>query len=521
MTDVPLDGSPASRAIFDSGDSERTSLRQWITDLCGTAALLTLLLGCSRAGEQAALPAIAAIRSRDLAPIVLITLDTTRRDHLGCYGYFRDTSPCIDALAAESVVFDRAVATMANTLPSHMSMMTGLYAYQHGVEGNLPPGQKELDARPASTWAPSVLAGMGYETAAFLSSLVLGPSTGMQQGFDVFDVEQSARRKGAETTDLALRWLAQRTDRPFFLWIHLFDPHEPNTPAAPYAEMFASDARLDVEIEARHIHPERLASIESKGGLCRMLFPALLPRLADDQELELPTIDRECIRDLLNRYDGDVRYTDDCVGRIIAALKHAELWERAVVAVVGDHGQSLGQHDWLTHGRFTNENLLVPMIVHFPQNLVEQPARVRSTVSTIDLFPTIFARFEHEALRGFLAETEGRDALSPSFARAVALAQETTRLMRDGTPGREYALISDRWRYERHSDAPARLYDLAADPHAEQDVSASNAERSAEFKSILEILVARRPYGPRAGARSSKPPAELLDALKELGYAGD
>ena len=486
-----------------------------------SAALLALVLGCGDGSERAADSPTASPGSRELAPIVLITLDTTRRDHLGCYGYFRDTTPHIDALAAQSVVFDRAVATMANTLPSHMSMMTGLYPHQHGVEWNLPPGRGQLDARPASTWLPSVLGGMGYDTAAFVSSLVVGPDTGMQQGFGIFDAEQSARRKGADTTDLALRWLAQRTDRPFFLWVHLFDPHEPNTPATPYAEMFVSDARLDQEIDARHIHPERLASVESKGGLCRMLFPALLPRLADDQQLQLPTIDRECIRDLFNRYDADLRYTDDCVGRIIAALKEHDLWGRAIVAVVGDHGQSLGQHDWLTHGRFTNENILVPMIVHFPRGMVEQPGHVPSTVSTIDLLPTILARFEHAALSEFLRSTEGRDVLSSGYAHTAALAQELGRQTRVAASDGKYALISTRWRYERGGDSPARLYDLAVDPQAEQDVSASHAERCTEFEAALAGLLARRPVKLSIPPSASKPSSERLEALKALGYAGD
>lgn len=507
--------------MFDSCDSEHRLPRRRIAGCGGATALLALALGCGDAGEKAAAPATASNRSRELSPIILITLDTTRRDHLGCYGYFRDTTPHIDALAAASVVFDRAVATMASTLPSHMSMMTGLYVHQHGVEWNLPPGQTELEARPASTWAPSVLAGMGYDTAAFVSSLVVGPDTGIQQGFGVFDAEQSPRRRGADTTDLALRWLAQRTDRPFFLWIHIFDPHEPNTPAAPYAEMFASDARLDQEIDARHIHPERLASIESKGGLCRMLFPELLTQLGDDPQLELPTVDRECIRDLFNRYDADVRYTDECVGRIIAALKQGGWWERATLAVVADHGQSLGQHDWLTHGRLTNENILVPMIVHFPQGMVEQPARLHPTVSTIDLFPTILARFEHPALRGFLESTEGRDALSSDFARTCALAQQFARMPQGSALGREYALITDRWRYERGGDSSARLYDLAADPHAEHDVSSSHVELSTEFEGVLTSLLARRPSAPSAGSGSSKTSPEHLDALRKLGYAGD
>ncbi len=458
----------------------------------------------------------ARIRSRDLRPIVLITLDTLRRDHLGCYGYFRDTSPSIDAFAAESVRFDRAVAAAPTTLPSHMSIMTGLFVHQHGVIGNHPSGRPTLEAQASSTWVPSILSGVGYESAAFVSARVLGPETGMSHGFAVFDAP-IARRKGVETTDLALKWIAERTERPFFLWVHLFDPHEPNAPPSPYAEMFTSDPRLDAEIDARAIHPERIAANETKGGICRVLFPDLLPRLAEDPALEIPPIDRASIRDLMNRYDGDVRSTDDCVGRIVESLKQHGLWERAIVAIVGDHGQSLGQNDWLTHGRITNENLLVPMMVHFPREMLPQPVVVASTASTIDLFPTILGAFEHEALQSFVKAGEGSDVFDKGMSRTFAIAQGALRKT-DTRPAGAVTLIGDRWRYEDTGDG-RRLYDLASDPNAEHDVSASNADRAAEFKATLADLLVRR--AKPLPERPSPPSREHHEALKALGYAGD
>jgi arylsulfatase A-like enzyme len=477
-------------------------------------ALLAFAAACERAPAPQAIDA--RVRSRELHPIVLITLDTTRRDHLGCYGYFRDTTPAIDAFAAESVRFDRAVATAAMTLPSHLSMFTGLYVHQHGVPSNLPRGRAALDAQEPSSWVPSVLSSAGYDTAAFVGALVVGPETGMSQGFDVFDVLQGPRRKGADTADVALRWLGERSERPFFLWIHLFDPHEPNTPEPQYASLFTRSARLDAEIDARGIHPERLSG-GAKGELCRMLFPDLLERLAQDPDLELPPIDRARIADLMNRYDADVRYTDDCVKRILDALKERGLFDRAVVAIVGDHGQSLGQNDWLSHGRITNENLLVPMLVHFPREVLPQPAIVSGTTSTIDLFPTIFGAFEHESLRRFVESTEGRDVFAPGFERKHALAQGALDES-DTRPGGAVALISDRWRYVDDGNRAARLYDLAADPNAQQDVSASNAELCARFKADLDELLARR---AKEIVRPSKTSKEHRQALKNLGYAGD
>ncbi len=476
-------------------------------------ALLLFAVACDRAPQRIA----ERTRSRELCPIVLVTLDTTRRDHLGCYGYFRDTTPAIDALAADAVRFDRAVATAPVTLPSHLSMFTGLFVHQHGVLSNLPRGRSALDAQEPTGWVPSLLSSAGYDTAAFVSALVVGPETGMAQGFDVFDVLHGARRKGADTTELALRWLGERTDRPFFLWIHLFDPHEPNTPEAPYASMFTGDARLDAEIDARGIRPERLSASGPKGELCRMLFPDLLASLATDAELELPKIDRATIGDLMNRYDADLRYTDDCVKRIVDALKERGLYDRSIVAIVGDHGQSLGQNDWLSHARVTNENLFVPMIVRFPEEMVPQPLVVSRTVSTADLFPTILGAFEDEGLRRFAADAEGSDVFDARGERPFALAQGGLDASRDGPTG-TFVLIDDRWRLEDSREDAPRLYDLASDPLAQHDVSATNEKSVARLQATLSSWLARRAQPPQ---RPSETSPEHRKALKDLGYAGE
>jgi arylsulfatase A-like enzyme len=298
--------------------------------------------------------------------------------------------------------------------------------------------------------------------------------------------------------------------------VHLFDPHEPNTPEPPYAGMFTSDARLDAEIDARDIHPERLAADETKGGLCRMLFPDLLPALADNQDLELPTIDRERIRDLMNRYDADVRYMDDCVGRILAELKERAVLDRAIVAIVGDHGQSLGQHDWLTHGRITNENLFVPMIVRFPREMRPQPLAITGTVSTIDLFPMILGAIEHDAFDAFVQQCEGRDVLERG-PREFAIAQGG--LTGTGEPPTgAFALIDDRWRYEDSGESPPKLFDLSADPNAKHEVSAVNPESVAKCKATLSECLARRAQEIQRPSSTSK---EHQRALKDLGYAGD
>lgn len=497
------------------------------------------IAACSRdtapAAPQGASPARAPFAK---PPIVLITLDTLRRDHLGCYGYFRPTSPHLDALAAESIVFDRAVATMASTLPSHVSIMTGLYPHQHGIEENSLAVATPFRPTPECRTVAQFASLAGYDTAAFVSALVVGPATGIQSGFGTFEFPKAARRRGEETVRRALEWLDGAHEKPFFLWIHLFDPHEPNVPPPAFAKRFRADEKLDALIDARRIHPERLTENGSRTSVCRILYPQLLTQLQKDKDFEPPAPDRAAVRDLLDRYDADVAYTDECVGRVLDHLRARGLSERAVVAVVADHGQSLGQHDWLGHGRITNENVCVPMIVRFPSQLapgLRAPRRVAETVSLVDLFPTIVSHTNDPAWKPFLDQAEGSDRLAPDSSVPpdpnrpstphFALAQETTRPLAGAEPGREFALFTDRdggtWRFVRRGTSAPSLFDLHVDPDAYDDIAASHAQTVEELGRALDTLLARRRATTRAAEAPTPAAHELQKALKDLGYTGD
>lgn len=507
-TECARGASPSSRAV-------RT--------LCALAASL-LATACSNEHAPAT-NAQAPRAALSRPPIVLITLDTLRRDHLGCYGHFRATSPHLDALAADAIVFDRAVATMASTLPSHLSMLTGLYPHQHGIEENSLAVAAPFRPTPGCQTVAQFASAAGYETAAFVSALVVGPATGIQAGFATFDFPQAARRRGEETVRRALEWLDGAHEKPFFLWIHLFDPHEPNAPPPAFASRFRTDEKLEALLDARRIRPERLTENGSRTSVCRILFPTLVQRALKDPSFQPPAPDRAAVLELYNRYDGDVAYTDDCVGRVLERLRVRGLSDRAVVAVVADHGQSLGQHDWLGHGRITNENVIAPAIVRVPG---EAPRRIAETFSLVDLFPTIVSRFDGAAWQPFLAQAQGNDRLAtdrklPHFA----LAQETTRPLAGAEPGREYALFADGdsasgfWRLVRRGESAPLLFDLRTDPDAYDDVAASHAAVVEELGRTLDALLARRPASLRAAEAPSQAAHELQKALKDLGYTGD
>jgi len=272
-------------------------------------------------------------------------------------------------------------------------------------------------------------------------------------------------------------------------------------------------------IDERRIDPAVLAKTASKFYLKRLFFPDLLETPVRQKGPEMPPIGRENVRDMLNRYDGSVRYVDDQLGRLVAELRKLGLFERAILAVTADHGQSLGQHDWLDHGQLTDDNLLVPLVVHFPGGVVRQPLRVTSTVSLVDLMPTVLARFDAPATRELLAQAEGEDALSGRFERAHVFAQRSTGDRKGGDSGR-FALYSGRWKLVVHAGREAELFDVEQDPGELADVRAANPEVASELERELASVLRRRPAAAPTGEPREES-EEVLKMLRELGYAGD
>ena len=453
-------------------------------------------------------------------PIVLVTIDTIRRDHLGCYGYFRDTSPALDGFADESVLFERAVVTMATTLPSHLSVLTGLYPHQHGFEENaLVPGVP-YESEPGRESAAVLLKGLGYRTAAFVSGRTISATTGIQDGFDTFEGPDLNGDFDAETTTArALEWLERGAGGPFFLWVHYWDPHEPNLPPEPYASLFAADERVDEELARRHVSASSLEAARiSTFYRCRLLFPELLDAFERGERVRTPRIDAEAVRSMIDRYDADVRRVDDQLGRLFARLRAMGLWDSALVAVTGDHGQSLGQHDWLDHGRITNDNVLAPLAIRFPAGVVPQPSRVPQVVSLVDLMPTLLARLDGREVERFLEGAEGRDVFSGSFRRPFAFSQRSVRA-RDWEPGRVYSVQTANWKLFHRTEAGDLLFDLAADPGEREDVLAEHPRVAAALRRELDRVLARGPtFDPRSNTARPVPGDAHREALRELGY---
>ncbi len=267
--------------------------------------------------------------------LLLVTLDTTRPDRLGCYGNDEIRTPVMDALARDGVIFSNAIATTPTTLPSHASIMTGLYPHHHGSRSNglFPLAMEE-------TTLAEVLSAAGYATAAMVSAFVLDSKFGLDQGFDVYDDEIHAKnrssgayeRSGDQTTDRAIQWLHEGRADAFFLWVHYYDPH------APY----------------------RLSGSAAKSG-------------GD------------------NPYDEEIAFVDEQVGRLLKVLDELGRAEKTLVVVVADHGEGLGDHGEYSHGVLLHDSTLrVPLIMRAGRRL-GGGVHIGRRVSQVDLVPTLLS----------------------------------------------------------------------------------------------------------------------------------
>ena len=395
------------------------------------AALALVAAACSK--EQ---PAPAAPEKPAPPNLILITIDTTRPDHLGCYGDRRAETPHLDALAKEGAIFTQAIAVAPLTLPSHVSILTGLYPPRHGVRDNA-----DFRLPESETTLAEHLKSRGYACAASVGTYILAGELGLSQGFDSYDeprrpsrpsvadgaslrFEPIVERAAAYVVNDAITAIDKMKDRPFFLWVHLYDPHEPYAPPPSYRERFAG--RL---------------------------------------------------------YDGEIASVDAELGRLFEQVKTLGLTDRTVIAATADHGESLGEHGEDTHGLLVYDSTLrVPLIIRYPAK-IKAGTRYDGLVSGVDVAPT-------------LLELLGQPPLPAAQGRSVAAAlaggsiPEREPVYAESLYGeRAYGwapLRTLRSPIEKFIDAPEReLYDLAADPRESKNLAASRATSAGSWQERL------------------------------------
>ena len=437
---------------------------------------LLLRVGATGWKAKAVLAALAAIEwicglafvrqassmSGDTRPaVIIISVDTLRADHLGIYGYRHNATPNIDSFADHGTLFTHIDSQIPLTLPSHTSLFTSTYPFQNHVTENA-----EIVPANVVTLA-SALHQNGYQTGAFVGSALLARRYGLSQGFDVYDspfggqreerispYNVSVRRDGALVTRAALRWLETKRGRPVFAFVHLFDLH------TPYAVRQYSGSRL-------------------------------IPNVAG--------------------YDAEVSYVDELAGHFKEALVRSGWWQRSVVILLSDHGESLGDHGETGHGYFVYESTLhVPLIMHWPEGAGSYPAHVEEPAGLIDVAPTLLGFLHIPVPRSFV----GVNLLDPAHAPPHPVWSEST-----------YAHDAFHWAVLRrlrvlnlvYIDAPrAELYDLGSDPAERHDVLASHMRQAHSLKDQLTALQSR--YSNRLPNATADSSQQSTATLRSLGY---
>ena len=454
------------------------------------SAVLPALHGCSTAEAP-------VIRRPN---VVLVTVDTLRADHLGCYGYSRPTSPTADALAEAGTRFADAVVPIPETLPSIVSIFTGTYPIDHRVRGN-----HEI-LGPLPTLAER-LASRGWRTAGFVSSVVLEPGTGVERGFEVYDATlphrflrlDTGQRRAEATTDAARGWLEQqvRSGRRdgLFLWVHYIDPHAQYDAPPPWGDRFVDPA---------YAGPVT-GDVEQFFGIVQREIP----------------VDAADVRFLADRYDGEIAYAAAQFGRLLEALDALGL-DDTLVVYTADHGESLGEHDYyFDHGEYLyDDQLRVPLIVRHP----ELPAArvVDDQVEIVDILPTILEFVGiavPDRLRGRsllpLVRAGASDAPRVAFSESATCESWSLRACGPvGVGGKLAAVRRDGLKFVYDPQGGHELYDLRADPGETIDRVGERAQVELELGRALGTFLQQAPP-PDPRQRND---AERLERLRGLGY---
>lgn len=452
------------------------------------AGLVSLGAACKRPGQTA---------RPDLPPVILISIDTLRRDHLPLYGYRRNTAPNLQGFGREAVVFEENIAAATNTAPAHASMLSGLYPAGHGVLHN---AYKIRDSVPVLA---EILGDAGYETAAFVSGFTLnGDITGLDRGFDRYDDAGLRRgeRRAEKTIQAAQRWLqAYADDDPFFLFVHLFDPHFPYRASHRHAKLFLPSGKTSFTFdEAADL--DRMRSGKARPG-----------------ELE----------EYVSRYDGEIHYADHWLGRLLQTLRDRKLYDRSLIIFTADHGETLDERPFVFDhgGRVYDEQIRVPLAIRFPSGRYGG-RRIPGGVHQVDLLPTVL---EHLAIpappthgQSQLAAIRGEAAVIPrplfSLARPAParVPKLENRIIKEGVVTsirfQDLKLIS----YPTASGEIYELFNLREDPGEQQNIAGAHPELVSELQP--ELARWRQAVG---GDLLTPPPDISPDAratLRALGY---
>ncbi len=430
--------------------------------------------------------------------VLLITVDTLRADQLGCYGGAAAT-PHIDRLARQGTRFLNAASPMPSTRPAHFSLLTSLYPRQHGVLSNADSLAEGI------VTLPQLFAAADYRTAAFTGVKLLAPGSGAERGFATFEAPEKGYRIAGEVVPEAREWLRSQDGGPFFLWLHLFDPHMPYAP--PDGARISRPAKLPAAV-TEFSRPQIRSLLEDRGGD--------LPRWLLDYARQL--------------YRGEVEYVDRQLGELLATLDELDLAADTAVVFTADHGECFGNGYYFEHGRCLFDGAVrVPLIVRHPP-AIDAGVEVRRQVELLDVAPTLLdlaglpvpPQFSGRSL---LAVGDRRPAVvqPPVYGdtaarrraeRGLFLRSVAGQPLRDADAGGHLALRTESWKYILSGDRE-ELYDLREDPQELSDLAGERPDVVRRLRPFLARWLKAHPAPPRDAA---EPDAELQQTLRALGY---
>ncbi len=398
--------------------------------------------------------------------VILITIDTLRADHVGCYGAEQVKTPTLDGLASDGIVFERAISQVPLTWPSHAVILTGTYPFQNGVQ--------DFTGQPLAPQFRSVAQAFkqaGYATGAVVSAFVLDRSWGLGRGFDFYDDAFSAEtfaqkdiglvdRRAGDSVAHALAWLKKTPRRPFFLWLHLYDPHSPYDPPEPYRTEYS-----------KHL------------------------------------------------YDGEIAYADHELGKLIDWLKQNHLYSSSLIMALSDHGESLGEHGEDEHGFFLyNATVHVPLIVKPPASSGIRRDRRREPVETTAVAPSLLQlagvkdaiQSQFQATSLFSDNAQRKDSKDSAYS-------ETFYPFSSFGWSPLHAMESSRFHY---IDAPKpELYDLDRDPGETHNIVADQPATVGVLKGKVQEVIAHNPFARQDASVANLNP-DAQEKLRALGYFG-
>jgi len=428
--------------------------------------------------------------------VLLITLDTTRADHLGCYGYSRAVSPELDRFALDAVLYRRAWSTDSWTLPAHASILTGKYPSSHGAHFNAATGELSLaSVVPRERFADvkvnrlgeeavtlaELLGAAGYETAAIVGGPWLSPVFGLLQGYALMDAEVDtlAGRPADQLTDRAIAWIrGVPSGRPLHLLLNYFEPHWPYEPAPGYDDLPGAHSPLEVSL---------------------------------DEVIDGAALDDGQRRAYLARYDGEIRFMDHHFGRLLDALRDAGRYDGALIVVAADHGESFGEHGLMSHGPWLYEEVLrVPLVIHFPGGRHAGTA-VDALVSLVDLLPLVAGEVGVPVPAGVEGVSLGRRdlVLAESFRDALWIRAHGPRFDRELVAGIRWP-----WKLIVSDSGTRDLYRLDEDPGELRNRAGEAAEL--DLRRVVDAARARLVRPPATAPTGVD--SRTRDRLRELGY---